>query len=155
MAEIQEHVADGHEQTYQPKYIVGLLTPQQIEAHWDQIGPLLDDVARTMHDHNVKTLLDALLDPNIRMFVFAIVRDRKVKALVGVELLETALQTRMLNVSFVSGQNPERWIGDAEDIILDWARSYGCTRAIGMFRKAFKKFLPDWKYTHDFLEREL
>jgi hypothetical protein len=139
-----------------PKYLVGLIEPRHYEQLWPQIGPMLEDVAATMSDHDLQTLVGALVDPNIRFYTFGIVKDRKVAALVGVELLETATKDRHLHINFVTGQNPERWIGYAEDHILDWARGFGCTKATGMFRKAFLKMLPDWTYTrHIWLERDL
>lgn len=135
------------------KYQARLLTPQIIHEHWDELEPRLEEIG--MKDHSTDTLYAALVDPNVRMYLVAVMRDGEIRALIGVELLETALQDRWLNISFVQGQRPDKWIKDIEPKVLDWAREYGCTRAVGNFRKAFKKWLPEWRNTHDYLEREL
>jgi len=131
------------------------MTPQSIDASWDQVGPLLDQVAATMTDHNLESLCRALLDVNIRMYLVAVSRGNEIRAIIGVELIETALGERHMHIAFVSGQNPKRWIEAIEPTILDWARSHGCIRATGLFRRAFLKMLPHWKSNHVFMELDL
>lgn len=131
------------------------MTPQSIDASWEQVGPLLDQVAATMTDHNLESLCKALLDVNIRMYLVAVTRDDDIRAIIGVELIETALGDRHMHIAFVSGQNPKRWIESIEPMLLDWARSHGCIRATGLFRKAFLKMLPNWKSNHVFMELNL
>ncbi len=140
-------------QALSPRFQASLLTPAMIVHRWAQIEPMLEDVG--MKDHTPRSLFKVLVDPNVRVYLVAVIRGEEIRALIGVELIETALGDRWLNVMFVTGQHVKRWIEDVEPAVLNWARGYGCTRAIGLFRKAFKKFLPHWKYTHDYLELEL
>ncbi len=139
----------------QTAYRVALLTPQMIHDHWDQISPMLSEIEHK--DHNLETLYQALVDPDIRMYLMGIFATGKsdLHSIVGVELLETALGDRWLNVSFVTGEYVIDWIKIAEPMILAWAKKHGCTLAVGRFRKGFKRYLKDWRYTHDYLEKEL
>ena len=140
-------------QAVSPKFKPALLTPAMIFYRWAEIERMLADVG--MKDHTPSSLFKVLVDPNVRVYLVAIIRGEKIKALIGVELIETPLGDRWLNITFVTGQHVKRWINEVEPAVLHWARGYGCTRAVGLFRKAFKKFLPHWKYTHDYLELEL
>ena len=79
------------------KYQAKLLTPQLIHEFWHGLEPRLE--ACEMKDHSTDTLYGALVDPNIRLYLVAVMRDGEIRALIGVELLETALKDRWLKNS--------------------------------------------------------
>ena len=88
--------------------------------------------------------------------VFKPTSPERIRALIGIELLETALGDRWLSISFVTGQDVKGWIGVAEMILLHKAKTeWGCNRAVGNFRKGIARYLPEWEAKHLYLEREL
>lgn len=149
---------NGWTPTQEP-FQVRLMDPDGIERNWQAVEPLLRSVVDNMPGHTFDTLLAALLDTNVRMYLMAINRGAEIRAIIGIELLETANEERHLNISFVSGQNPKRWLPDTMPRIAEWARGFGCVRATGNFRPAFEKLfkqhMPGWKKTHVVMECEL
>lgn len=139
------------------KYSIALLDPALVHANWNQISTLLERI--DFKDHNLETLYAALIDPNVRMYLVAVFKPtspERIRALIGIELLETALGDRWLSISFVTGQDVKGWIGVAEMILLHKAKTeWGCNRAVGNFRKGIARYLPEWEAKHLYLEREL
>lgn len=139
------------------KYQIALLDPALVNANWDQIAGLLERI--DFKDHSLDTLYNALIDTNVRMYLVAVFKPtspERIRALIGIELLETALGDRWLSISFVTGQDVKGWIGIAETILLHKAKTeWGCNRAVGNFRKGIARFLPEWDAKHLYLEREL
>lgn len=133
-----------------------MLQPQDYYAYWDDIYPMLDKVAKDFPGHDLRTILSALLDIDVRFYTFAVWNnDGDMVALIGFELLERAIGDREFRINFVTGRSVGHWIKEVEEPILDMARGWGCVHATGIFRKAFKRHLSDWKHTHDYLERPL
>jgi len=139
------------------KYRPALLEPQHYKEYWSTLQPMLERVANEFPGHNLQTLLSALVDPNIRMYCLAVMLGDKVKALIGVELIETAIGERELHIIFVTGREVKKWFADVEPVVLAWAKSHGCIRAKMYARKAMRKLLltDTWRESHVLLETEL
>ena len=137
------------------EYRVNLLEPVHVHHFWGQIAPMLEKIG--MEDHSLDTLYESLVDVNERVFLIAVTKDDKMRALIGVELIETRIGGRWLNVLFVTGKDTVEWLPVAVPTVLNWAKSHGCTKAMGSFRKFFKKYLKPlgWRHTHDHLEIDL
>ena len=104
-------------QAVSPKFQPALLTPEMIVHRWAEIEPMLADVG--MKDHTPSSLFKVLVDPNVRVYLVAIIRGEEIRALIGVELIETALGDRWLNILFVTGQHVKRWITEVEPAVLN------------------------------------
>jgi hypothetical protein len=61
---------------------------------------------------------------------------------------------KSLFVIFGTGRQRRSWQGFMADF-LAFGKEQGCTIAEGHFRKGWRRILPGWFHSHDFLEREL
>lgn len=54
-----------------------------------------------------------------------------------------------------TGEGREFWQREMMEFVLRQAKDEGCEMAEGSFRPGWRRVFPDWKHTHEILERSL
>lgn len=72
----------------------------------------------------------------------------------GTELTVYPSGMKSLLIKFVAGHRRDLWQHHI-DTVLDWGKLQGCSLAEGVFRKGWKRILPGWTHSYDYLERQL
>lgn len=72
----------------------------------------------------------------------------------GTELVVYPSGLKSLLVKFIAGRKRELWQHHLATV-LRWAKLQGCTMAEGICRKGWKRILPGWTHSYDYLEIKL
>ena len=75
-------------------------------------------------------------------------------AVAGTELVTYPTGLLALVIHFGTGRRREIWQHFMEDVVA-WGKSRGCVLAEGAMRRGWRRVLPGWSHTHDFVDRAI
>lgn len=86
--------------------------------------------------------------------IWLVLEGDEISFVCGTEIIEFPTGLKAIAFRFGTGTGRERWQDRITDVFA-WAKAEGCTMAEGFFRKGWKRVLPGWIHSHEFLERRI
>ena len=127
--------------------------PDELQSVWQALEPWMLKVVDGMNGrHTMAGLVQDILQEEL--FLWAVVLDRDVRAVVGADVVEAPSGLRSVVIRFCVGKKVNEWV-HLLDEVEDWARATGADRIETWARKGWAKHLPDYKMTHVLLEKDL
>lgn len=132
---------------------LALLHPLVIPDAWPKIEPFLLEACKTSKGRYTADDIKGWAERGDWQ-IWVVSDEDEVLSVTGTQIItyDTGLQT--LAIRLCDGRERQRWQHYLEDI-LDWGKQQGCTKAEGTFRIGWRRVLPGWEHTHEFMERAL
>lgn len=127
------------------------LEPRAIAATWPKIEKLVADAATRSRGRYLAEDVRALAEKGEWQLWLAIDQDG-ICAVAGTSFIPYPRLTAF-HVQFGTGRNRERWQHLMDELVA-WGLANGATKAQGEFRIGWRRVLPGWTHTHDFVERD-
>ena len=129
------------------------LKPQQLEAVWPMVRPLMEEVAESYRGkQTVETLTSEILRGEVELWV--VVEGNEILAIIGTQLCEEPSGMKTLFIKYADGRQMHKWLGMIDEFEA-YARANGCEYVEMIARKGWTKRLKDYKMTHVLLEKRL
>jgi len=101
-------------------------------------------------------LLDKILQEQMQLWLVIEKKNgaESIKAALITDIRPYETGFKACHIIAVVGKEPRSWIG-LRSVMEDWAKRSGCEAIETICRVGWKRFLPDWKQTHIFIEKRL
>ena len=132
---------------------LAVLRPDQIDSFEDNIRPFVTSACLTCNGRWTADHILGFARKGIWQIWLVYDGDRIV--FVGAtEIVTFPTGLKSFAIRFGVGSGRKEWQHHIDRVLL-WGKDLGCTIAEGNFRKGWRRVLPGWRHSHEFLEREL
>jgi hypothetical protein len=151
-----EYTADAHSSSLNgcdSIAVLAVLHPGEIGNYETRIRPFLDDACE---ETNGRFTADIIIDLARKGLwqIWTVTKAGQLVFVGGTEIRIFHTGLKVLEIRFGVGKDRQAWQHHL-DSVLNWAKAAGCLRATGAFRIGWRRVLPGWLHTHEFLERAL
>jgi hypothetical protein len=132
---------------------LSVLNPEEIDNYEIRIRPFIDEACS---ETDGRFTADIILDFSRKGLwqIWIVTRGGEIVFVGGTEIRIFHTGLKVLEIRFGVGADRRAWQHHL-DSVLGWAKAAGCSRATGAFRIGWRRVLPGWVHTHEFLERAL
>lgn len=135
-------------------YGLTLLPPQIITHLWPELEAFAESAAERSSGRYTAAHIREFGEKGLWQLWLVHKPGENAVALCGTELITYPTGLKSVAIRFCAGHGREEWQHLVETI-LEQAKGQGCRLAEGAFRLGWRRVLPGWNHTHDYLERPL
>lgn len=130
-----------------------LLDPARIGVYWGEVRPFIARACeRSRGRYRPEHVYDFVFSGDWQLWIY---RDELgIAAVCCTEVVRYPTGILAIGIRIGTGRNREKWQHHMEDVVA-WGKACGCSIAEGIMRKGWRRVLPNWFHTHDYLERTL
>lgn len=130
------------------------LEPQQVAATWPRIERWVSAVAARSQGRITADLVKGYAERGKWQLWIALDNAGEVCAVGGTSIITYDTGLKSLFFHFGTGRKRHGWQHVVDEMVA-WGKSQGCNISEGKFRIGWRRVLPGWNHTHEFLERVL
>lgn len=120
---------------------------------WPKIETAVENAARRSRGRYTAPLIKEYARKGLWQ-IWIVIDDGGICGVCGTQLFTYDTGLKELTFRFCTGRDREKWQHFVDDIIA-WGKANGCGIAAGIMRRGWRRVLPNWNHTHDYLERIL
>jgi hypothetical protein len=129
------------------------VSERSLAATWPRIKPLIEKAAARSHGRYSEALIRAYAQSG-KWQIWIALDEGGICAVGGSEIVIYDTGLKGFVIHFGTGRERGKWQHAVEDMV-GWGKANGCVLAEGVMRKGWRRVLPNWNHSHDFLERVL
>lgn len=131
---------------------LALLTHDQVHDYEIRLRPILERHGKPHSRYSADDIFTLAKRDVLQLWLG--VEGDQILYVGGTELTVYPSGLKSLLIKFVVGRKRHLWQHHL-DTVLKWGKLQGCTISEGVFRKGWKRILPGWTHSFDYLERPL